>query len=197
MRLRRIIRCATLVVAALLLTAACGGDDDTEPAAEPAPDSADGDSVQSAETTTSSTIAPIPEGGVSVEGLQLSAVVFGDSGHVTLTNTSDSEVTLDGLWLCNRPAYVELSGSLAPGESTDVPASDLADLAVEGGEAALYSSDSFDSADDMIDYVQWGTGGGRGEVAVAAGLWPEGVTVTPTAELIELSGVPGDPEAWS
>lgn len=193
MQLRRLISVA-MVAAAVVLATACGDDSGggAEPATQESPDAAD--TVTSSSSTTT---AAIPEGGVSVDGVQLSAVVFGADGAVTVTNTGSDEVTLDGFWVCNFPAYVPLTGTLAPDESADVAAADLGGLAVEGGEAALYSSDAFDSPDAMIDYVQWGAGGGRGDVAAAAGLWPDGVTVTPTAELIELFGVPGDPEAWS
>ena len=182
-----------VALAVVVLAAACGGGDDSEGAAEPAvtelPDTV--------ESTSSTTTAPIPDGGASVGGVQLSAIVFGADGHVTVTNTSEAEVSLDGLWLCNRPAYVALSGSLAPDASIEIPASDMGGLSADGGEAGLYTESSFGSPDAMIDYVAWGGGGGRAGVAVDAGLWPEGVTVSPTAELIELFGVPGDPEAWS
>lgn len=192
MRFRSMTFMAVLA-AVVLLAAACGGGDDSDGSAEPAASNSDG----SAESTSSTTTAAIPEGGASVEGIQLSAVVFGDAGHVTVTNTSAVEVNLDGLWLCNRPAYTPLTGSLAPDASIEIPATEMGGLSADGGEAGLYSSRSFDSSEAMIDYVAWGSGGGRAGVAVDAGLWPEGVTVSPTAELIELFGAPGDPEAWS
>lgn len=193
MRFRGKARMGALAAVMVILAAACGGGDDSEEAAEPAAT----ESADTSESTSSTTTAPIPEGGASVEGIQLSAIVFGADGHVTVTNTSDAEVSLDGLWLCNRPAYVALAGSLAPDASIDIAAADMGGLSADGGEAGLYTDDAFGSSDAMIDYVSWGGGGGRASVAVDAGLWPEGVTVSPTAELIELFGVPGDPEAWS
>ena len=186
-------RMLSVFLAVVVLAAACG-DDSSESSAEPAEEPAAAE-----ETTTSAptTTAAIPEGGESIDGLQVTAVVFGDAGHATITNTSDADISLEGLWLCNRPSYAALSGSLSPGESVDVPAAGLSGLRAEAGEVGLYSSSSFESSDDMIDYVQWGTGGGRASVAVEAGLWPEGATVSPAGDLIELFGVPGDPESWS
>jgi hypothetical protein len=193
MQFRRLLGVA-VVVAVVVLATACGDDSGggAEPAAEDPVDSAD-----TVDSTSSTTTAAIPEGGVSIEGVQLTAVVFGAEGAVTVTNTAADEAILDGLWLCNSSDCVALAGAVAGDESVDVAAAELGGLAAEGGEAALYSSDAFDSPDAMVDYVRWGAGGGRGDVAAAAGLWPDGVTVTPTAELIELFGVPGDPEAWS
>jgi len=193
MRSRLSVRMLSALLALAVVAAACG-DDSSESSDEPAEEPA---ATEEPTTSAPTTTAAIPEGGESIEGLQLSAVVFGDGGHATITNTSDADITLDGLWLCNRPAYVALSGALAPGDSVDIASSDLGGLRAEGGEVGLYSSSSFDSSDDMVDYVQWGNGGGRASVAVGAGLWPEGITVTPTADLIELLGVPGDPESWS
>ena len=196
MRFRRRTHMVALAMVVVLVAAACGGGDDSDGATEPAA-SESADSAESTTSTSSTTTAPVPEGGASLDGIQLSAVVFGGDGHVTLTNTSDADVTLDGLWLCNRPAYFALSGTLAPGESVDVSAGGLGGLSADGGEAGLYTDSGFGSSDSIIDYVSWGSGGGRGGVAADAGLWPEGVNVSPTGDLIELSGAPGDPEAWS
>ncbi|RMH69027.1 MAG: hypothetical protein D6683_16410 [Actinomyces sp.] len=121
-------------------------------------------------------------------------MVFGD--HVTITNIGPEAVDLSGIWLCNRPSYTELSGQVAPGASVDVPADALGGLAESGGEAALYVGNSFSDPNSIIDYVSWNGGGGRTSVAVEAGIWPEGASVTPAGDSIELFGVPGDPESW-
>lgn len=117
-------------------------------------------------TTTTATVV------VELAGLQLTEVVFGD--HVTITNNTDQEVSLDGMWLCNRPTYFGLSGSLAPGESIEIAADDLRGIAAGGGEVGFYASRSFGDSSAMTDYVAWGGGGGRESVAVEAGLWTDG-----------------------
>lgn len=105
--------------------------------------------------------------------LAITEVVFDD--HLTITNLGADAVSVDGLWLCNRPNYVPMPTALiAPGESIDI--SDLS-ISVGGGEVALYTSNSFDDSSAMLDYVAWGGGGGRASVAVDAGLWPDGDTV--------------------
>ena len=105
-------------------------------------------------------------------GVEITEVVFGD--HVTLTNTGDVAVAVEGMWLCNRPVYVPLSGSLEPGESVTVSSADLGGLGAGGGEVGLYATRSFADATAMIDYVAWGSGGGRLGVAISAGVWSDG-----------------------
>ena len=95
--------------------------------------------------------------------------MFGD--HVTITNNTDAEVSLEGWWLCNRPDYAPLSGTLAAGESVDVSSGALGGLGVDGGEIGLHTERSFGDSGAMFDYVSWGSGGGRESVAVGAGLW--------------------------
>lgn len=122
--------------------------------------------------TTTETTTTTPTVLVELAGLQLTEVVFGD--HVTITNNTDQEISLDGMWLCNRPTYFGLSGSLAPGESIEISAGDLRGIAAGGGEVGFYISRSFGDASAMTDYVAWGGGGGRESVAVEAGLWADG-----------------------
>jgi hypothetical protein len=108
--------------------------------------------------------------------------VFGADGHVTLTNSSGADVSVDGLWLCNRPAYTALTGTIAAGGTLEVAASELGGLGADGGEAALYTAQDFENSEAIVDYVQWGTGGGREGVAVTAGIWDEGGSVEPDPE---------------
>ncbi len=68
---------------------------------------------------------------MTLSGFQITAVVFGD--HVALTNNTDADVSLDGWWLCNRPSYVPLSGTLAPGETIDISSGSLGGLTAAGG----------------------------------------------------------------
>jgi hypothetical protein len=171
----RLVRLLAVLAALALFVASCGDDgEESEPdTGSTLPD--DSESSTTAPTTT----ATVPEGGEAITGVSLTEVVFGADGHVTLTNSSDAEVSVDGLWLCNRPAYTALTGTIAAGGTLEVTASELGGLSVDGGEAALYTAQDFESSDAIIDYVQWGSGGGREGVAVAAGIWDEGGSVEP------------------
>lgn len=105
------------------------------------------------------------------------------AGVATITNIGDESVDLAGHWLCNRPAYVELPGQpLDAGETIEVS---IGGLTQGGGEVGLYTSDSFGNADDLLDYVTWGSGGGRLSVAETAGLWV-GEPVTADGEALSL-----------
>ncbi len=117
-----------------------------------------------------------PTGGGAVGDIAITGIEFGS--HVTLTNLGVDPVSVNGLWLCNRPAYTELAGEIAPGESMDIEASKLGGLAADGAEVGLYSANSFGDPNNMLDYVAWGSGGGRAEVAADAGLWPAGEVVS-------------------
>ncbi len=151
-----------------LLGVACGGDDD-----------GDGDTAANGDGTTTA-------------GLVVTAVDIA-GGSATITNRGDAAVELAGNWLCNRPIYVELPDqTLEPGQSVDVSIG----LSEAGGEVALYSSSAFGSSDDILDYVSWGTGGGRQSVAVSAGVW-SGDPVADAGETITLVGEPGTSAGWA
>ena len=104
---------------------------------------------------------------------------------VELTNNSDSEVDVNGLVLCNFPAYAPIDGAdpIAPGASitVDVGAAGVA-LGDDDGEFGLYTSNSFEDPDAIIAYVEWGSAGHqRSSVAVAAGIWDgEAVAAAPS-----------------
>ncbi len=183
---------AVLAVLALV-AAACGdsdGDDTTPTTAAP-----------TTEAATPETGAPEPdisdepaeEG--SVTDLAITEVVFDD--HVTITNLSDAPVSVDGLWLCNRPNYLPMPTALiAPGESIDISASELP-MPAGNGEVALYTSADFGDSSALIDYVTWGQGGGRLSVAVDAGQWPAGEAVTPAGASISAPNGGSSPSDWS
>ncbi|MFQ5557446.1 MAG: hypothetical protein ACE5GB_08080 [Acidimicrobiales bacterium] len=194
----RTIRVLALLMAVSLVAAACGDDDDGGSSASGSDDAAadTGGSDDATTTAAPTTTAAIPEGGSPLDGVHVTRVVFGAEGSVTLTNTGDEQVVLDGLWLCNRPSYSPLGGTLGAGETIEISAGVLGDLPADGGEVALYTSNSFGDSSALIDYVEWGSGGGRESVAVGAERGVEGVTVQPMADPIELLGVAGDPESW-
>jgi hypothetical protein len=66
-----------------------------------------------------------------------------------------------------------------------------------GGEVAIYLSDDFEDADEMLDYVTWGRGGGRTRAAVEVGLWPEGDAVVPAGAGIESPGGGDSSADWN
>ena len=99
---------------------------------------------------------------------------------VELTNTGDQMVDVSSLWLCDFPAYDQLStlnvvcGSLdmAPGSVTVVSGWNVDS---SDGELGLYTSTSFGSSSAIIDYVEWGSPNHtRSSVAVNAGIWTAG-----------------------
>jgi hypothetical protein len=79
---------------------------------------------------------------------------------------------------------------LAQGDVVEIEASAVR-LNPDSGELALYTSDDFSNADDIIRYVQWGTDShGRAATAVAGGSdWPHG---EPERLLVQ-----GGSESWS
>lgn len=179
MSTRRTLFALVLVLA--LLAAACGGDDD---------DSSSGSATTSDDAP--SEVEEDPPAGAAVGDIVVADVNF-DTGVAVLRNDGSEAVELGGHWLCDRPSYVELSsGVLAPGETREVS---LGGFDAAGGELAVYTSSDFGSADDMIAYVQWGSGGGRASVAADAGLW-SGDPVMPAGSSITLTGSGGSAESW-
>ncbi len=126
---------------------------------------------------------------------------------VEISNTSTSTVDISTYWLCNFPAYDQLQNLtincggdliLAPGELVVVETS--FDIDEADGEMGLYTSNSFGSASDIIDYVEWGSSGHtRSSVAVAAGIWSSGDFVSAFANgtVIEFDGMGDSSSDWS
>ena len=193
-------RIAVAVFAAAAISG-CGDDASVSiDQPKPAPTNTEGSSSEPSSSSTSSTSAPpafttsAPEG--SPADIAVTEVVFGD--HVTVTNLGAGSVSLDGLWLCNRPFYVPLPPrTLAPGETVATPADSLGDLTMLGGEVALYESDDFEDPEAMLDYVTWGRGGGRTRAAIEVGLWPEGDVVQPSGTGIESPNGGGSSADWA
>jgi 1,4-alpha-glucan branching enzyme len=106
------------------------------------------------------------------------------SGDITLTNMGGSVEDVSVYWLCNFPAYDEIStlplvsGStmLMAGMSVTVTWSDAV---AATGECGLYNTNSFTSAAAIEDYMEWEVGGNTREfVAVSAGVWCTGEFAT-------------------
>jgi len=123
-------------------------------------------------------------GGVAISGVTLN----GDTATVTVTNNSDSSVNVDGWFVCNFPAYWPMPAvDIAAGATLTFHAGEGADTATDyfagggfgalsgsgPGEVALYSSNSFSSAEAIQSYVGWNGGKNRKGLAQEAGIWGE------------------------
>ncbi len=105
---------------------------------------------------------------------------FGENNTVELKNIGSATVDISTYWLCDFPAYDQLStlnivcGSLnlAAGE---VVAFDDWSIDANDSELGLYTTNSFGSSTALIDYVEWGSSGHqRASVAANAGIWTTG-----------------------
>jgi hypothetical protein len=165
---------------ALLLLVSCGSDDSS------------GDTSVAVDETVAvdGTVAAVEAD--ATLGLQVNAVDL-DAGTAVLVNLGDEPIDLGGHWVCNRPNYAELPDvELAPGATLEIGVGGVTE---GGGEVAIYTSDSFSSSDDIVTYVQWGTGGGRSSVAEQGSVW-SGDPVEITGAAIVLAGDPGAAEGW-
>ncbi len=200
-------RLLALLAMFALLAVACGDDGgDSADATD-----GDGDDVAVDDTTTTTTTVPgttaaPPEGSEAIVDVQLQTVEFGAEGYVEIVNNGADDADLNGIYLCQFPTYADLGtlvdgATLAAGASVQIPAASWGGLDAATGEAALYNGDTFDSADAILSYVQWGEGDHqRAGVAAEAGLWPPAdvfVTPDPAFNSIESGGFAADPENWS
>lgn len=183
----------------------CGSSDDDAAVDDSTDDAAVDDTTTTAapKETAPPTTDTIPPEATELPSLQIVFVEFGNDGYVEIANVGTEPAVVDGIQFCQFPTYVDLGtlvdGPIPPGESVQIAGTEVGGFAIAGGEAALYSSPDFSEPSAILAYVQWGSGGGRADVAAAAGIWAEGATVTPDPEFnsIELFGDPADVEAWS
>ena len=151
-------RIPLLIAAAALLLAACS----------------DSDSGSSATATTAAAAPAAADGAAQAthSDIAITRVDF-DADSVTVTNLSSGPVSLDDIWLCQRPTYSELGGVLEAGASMEFGG--IGGLNADSGEAGLYIGRSFDSSDAIVSYVEWGESGhGRSSTASDGGVWPGG-----------------------
>lgn len=202
-----------LVVAAFaLFAAACGSDSEAETTSTTqATTTSEVTTTTGATTTTPEATTTIPEATTTTSEdpvdppsatLAISEVGFGSAGYVEITNISDVTTSLEGLWLCQQPAYYPLSGTLEPGESVRFDAADsrYGTLNADAGAMGLYTSRDFGSSDAIIGYVAWGPSGhGRLGVAITAEVWTEDSSVDATgASLISTTEpAPISAEGWA
>jgi hypothetical protein len=161
-------------------------------------------------STSPTTTSPPEDGGPPV--FALTRIGFGLTPQVVVTNVGAGPGNIGGYWLSKGTGAFEIPRTpLAPGESIavgvgevlpDVASSGLrlGDLEPAGGEMALYRTGSFDVASEIVDYVEWGSSGhNRSDVAVEAGIWPQGgvVRVRPLAiGLLATSAPARGPDGW-
>ncbi|MEX0313576.1 MAG: spondin domain-containing protein [Allomuricauda sp.] len=140
----------------------------------------DGDGIGAsnwAETTTATfgedNELTVPE---EIRSIVINEVQYGNKDLVELHNNGNIAVDLSQYWLCLGPGRYTQINEITP-ESGDIMLEPGAFLVLpftmgnsEG--LGLYSSNSFTSADAIVDFVQWGeAGSARENVAVEAGIW--------------------------
>ncbi len=97
---------------------------------------------------------------------------------VVLHNYGGTTIDVSTYWFCNFPAYAAINGmsinsgstNLAPDEEVSITSSINFDPS--DAEFGLYTTNTSNFINDMVDYLQWGSSGHQREpVAVAAGIW--------------------------
>lgn len=137
--------------------------------------------------------------------------IFPEENKVELKNLSDEAIDVSGYFLCEFPAYAQLTNLALDCSSTDYILDPGEILVVEfnsninsnTGEIALYNdqlmNNDFGNSDFIIDYVEWGFAGHtRAPVAIAAGIWSTGAFV-PSFSItnsIEYDGIGNTPFDW-
>ncbi|GMQ86147.1 MAG: hypothetical protein BMS9Abin07_1720 [Acidimicrobiia bacterium] len=195
-------------MALVLVLAGCGGADEPPEAGsssvtEAPPEVSSTSTTEAGPTsTTEASTTEAPPAATDGARFVISAVAFGESGYVEVTNVGDTAGSLEGFWVCQRPSYQPLSGTLAPGETVrfEAATSGYGSLDADAGEMGLYSSSDFGSSDAIIAYVAWGDSGqGRFGTAVEGGVWTEGsmVDATGASMLTAVETAPISAEGWS
>ena len=145
-------------------------------------------------------------------GMVIEEVAIADANStVTLFNTGDSPVNLDGWYICQFPNYwpvpaltVAAGGRIvvhmSQGENTET---DLfanrafSTLKEDKGEVGLYASGQFDSPDAMRGYVDWNAEGHRAPTARAAGLWGDTFLTATLGSVIRWNGAGSGADSYT
>ncbi len=155
-------------------------------------------------TTTTTTTTTLPGGEASIG---IDEIVFAGGPYVVISNRGPGIGSTAGHWICQFPSYYQLPDvELKPGEKIAVQlgidpvpeltgviatvdvTSPIGDITTADGELGLYSSNTFNSADAIVDYVEWGTSDhARSSVAVAAGIWENGGFIEVPAEALAIA----------
>jgi hypothetical protein len=119
---------------------------------------------------------------------EINEVGLGPDGFVALTNFTEVEVTLEGLYMCQGEDCFALPAEVvAGGETVRIAAGDgsglenviatratFGELQSADGEIAVFASDDTSNAEALLIYLQWGsTPHTLTSLAVERGLWFE------------------------
>jgi hypothetical protein len=112
--------------------------------------------------------------GESLDSLQLVGVDF-ELNSIMLTNGGANDLLTEDVWVYQDGDAYELGlFTIEPRATILFNVRELDRLETSGGEIALFSSDSFDDEEAVLDYVAWGSSGHRLiENQVIAGTWSE------------------------
>jgi len=206
---RRTTTLTLLLVAFALVAAACSSDPEAETSTTAAASTTEATAAPEATATTEAPTTTEAPATTTSEAMvdpptaifAITEVGFGSDGYIEITNISDSDASLDGYWVCQQPAYHQLAGPVAAGESIRFAAADsrYGSLDADGGAMGLYTSGDFGSSDAIVGYVAWGPSGhGRLQVAINAGVWTDGSTVDATgaALIITTEPAPVSADGW-
>lgn len=216
-----------------LFLVGCGDDDDPtatataaatdEPTSEPTDEptaaateepTAEATDEPTAEPTEEPTAEPTDEPSPSdmPSKVVVQAVTLaGDDGTVVLRNLSDAAVTMDGWFICQRPAYWAIpTTTLEPGAEVTLHAGagtdDATNLYADGGmgslsggsgEIGLYDSSSFGSSESIVSFVAWNGSGGRTSEAQGAGIWGSDTVEAGDGDTIFFVGPSEDASGYS
>lgn len=188
--------------------------------AAPVPSTTAAPPTTTAATTTSTVAATTtPPPGGALPALRIEQIVFAGEPYLLIANRGDGVGSTEGYFICRFPDYFGLpTFELQPGERLAVPLGEgevpdlvgvvatvavtapLGPISSADGELGLYSTNQFNSADAIVDYVEWGSPGhARSGVAVEAGVWTTGGFVAVPDEILAIvaQGFPTlGPDDW-
>ncbi len=153
------------------------------------------------------TITDPNDQGTAEASIILNEISFLGSDRVEIKNIGTTTRDVSGYWLCLGPGqYFNLANLTAVSGSTTLDPEGL--LVVElnlpdtdGGLGLYKNNDGFADANNIIDFVQWGTGGSpRENVAVTANIWTVGdfvPVVSVAGASIEFDGEGNSSTDWS
>lgn len=114
------------------------------------------------------------EDGESLDSLQLIGVDF-ELNSIVLTNGGGGSLLTEDVWIYQNGEAFELGlFTIEPRATILFSVRELDGVDTSGGEIALFSSNSFEDEEAVLDYVAWGTSGHRLiDDEVVAGTWSE------------------------
>jgi hypothetical protein len=124
---------------------------------------------------------------------------------VEIKNNGTMTINISSFYLCDFPAYAQLSSLTVESGSLILTPGSLVvvsgwTIAGNDGELGLYTMPSYTTASAMMDYVEWGsTGHTRSSVAQAAGIWTAGdfVPAFMAGQSISYSGSGNTSASWT